>query len=126
MIKGVKTSGNHATRSDALKKIFNQDLKIQDLKPPSVENKAIAFEDLLKETKLSHADCAVMGDDWPDLQMMSKAGLRVCPAQGHSAVQEFAHYVTSRSGGASAVRELCDLILKAQNYYEELLNQARN
>ena len=90
-----------------------------------VENKSIALENLLKETKLTHSDCAVMGDDWPDFQMMKKAGLRVCPAQGHSAVQEFAHYVTSRPGGESAVRELCDLILKAQNYYEELLNRAR-
>lgn len=67
-----------------------------------------------------------MGDDWPDLKMMRKAGFTVCPAQGHAAVKENVHFVTSRRGGNSAVRELCDLILKAQNRYEELLNQARS
>ena len=66
-----------------------------------------------------------MGDDWPDLAMMKNAGLRVCPAQAHGAVKEFAHYVTTQTGGSSAVRETCDLILKAQNRYEELLNKAR-
>ena len=65
-----------------------------------------------------------MGDDWPDLQMMKNAGFRICPAQGHSAVKEFVHFVTNNAGGNSAVREVCDLILKAQNRYEELLNQA--
>jgi 3-deoxy-D-manno-octulosonate 8-phosphate phosphatase (KDO 8-P phosphatase) len=91
-----------------------------------VDNKAIALSELLKRTTHTAADCAVMGDDWPDLPMMKQAGLRVCPAQGHEAVREFAHYVTSKAGGCGAVRELCDLILKAQNRYEALLAQARN
>lgn len=89
-----------------------------------VENKAIALEVLLQDLNLSPADCAVMGDDWPDLQMMKNACLRICPAQGHSAVKEFAHLVTTHAGGSSAVREVCDLILKAQNRYAELLDKA--
>ena len=91
-----------------------------------VENKALALEKILQALSLDHADCAVMGDDWPDLSMMKKAGLKVCPAQGHEAVKERVHFVTSRNGGNSAVRELCDLILKAQNRYDELLNQVGN
>jgi 3-deoxy-D-manno-octulosonate 8-phosphate phosphatase (KDO 8-P phosphatase) len=91
-----------------------------------VENKAIALDQVLKTLGLSSKDCAVMGDDWPDLQMMKHAGLRICPAQGHAGVQEFVHLVTTRSGGNSAVREVCDLILKAQNRYEALLSQARS
>jgi 3-deoxy-D-manno-octulosonate 8-phosphate phosphatase (KDO 8-P phosphatase) len=91
-----------------------------------VDNKAIALSELLKRTEHTAADCAVMGDDWPDLAMMKNAGLRVCPAQGHEGVRDFAHFVTSKAGGAGAVRELCDLILKAQNHYEALLTQARN
>ena len=71
------------------------------------------------------SDCAVMGDDWPDLAMMKNAGFRICPAQAHEAVKASAHYVTTRAGGNSAVREVCDLILKAQNRYEALLNKAR-
>ncbi len=91
-----------------------------------VENKAVALEQILTSLFLAHSECAVMGDDWPDLKMMHKAGFTVCPAQGHAAVKESVHFVTSRVGGSSAVRELCDLILKAQNRYEDLLNQARN
>lgn len=88
-----------------------------------VENKAIVLDEVLKSLGLNTADCAVMGDDWPDLKMMKSAGFKVCPAQGHSAVKETAHLVTERTGGNSAVREVCDLILKAQNRYEELLAQ---
>ena len=89
-----------------------------------VENKAIALKEVLQSLGLTTADCAVMGDDWPDMQMMKNAGFRICPAQGHEAVQEFSHLVTTRNGGNSAVREVCDLILKAQNRYEELLLKA--
>lgn len=91
-----------------------------------VENKAAALEKILQSLGLHSSDCAVMGDDWPDFQMMKSAGLRICPAQGHDAVKESAHFVTTRSGGNGAVREVCDLILRAQNRYEELLTQARS
>ena len=64
-----------------------------------------------------------MGDDWPDLKMMRSAGFKVCPAQAHEAVKETAHFITENTGGNRAVREVCDLILKAQNRYEELLAQ---
>jgi 3-deoxy-D-manno-octulosonate 8-phosphate phosphatase (KDO 8-P phosphatase) len=89
-----------------------------------VENKAIVLEEVVKSLGLQTSDCAVMGDDCPDLAMMKNAGLRVAPAQVHEAVKEFVHLVTTREGGNSAVREVCDLILKAQNRYTELLNQA--
>jgi 3-deoxy-D-manno-octulosonate 8-phosphate phosphatase (KDO 8-P phosphatase) len=91
-----------------------------------VENKAIALDQVVKSLGISSSECAVMGDDWPDLQMMKNAGFKICPAQGHEAVKEFAHLVTHNTGGNSAVREVCDLILKAQNRYEELLHQARS
>ena len=90
-----------------------------------VENKSLALDEVLKSLGLSASDCAVMGDDWPDLAMMKNAGFRICPAQAHEAVKASAHYVTTRAGGNSAVREVCDLILKAQNRYEALLNKAR-
>jgi 3-deoxy-D-manno-octulosonate 8-phosphate phosphatase (KDO 8-P phosphatase) len=88
-----------------------------------VVDKAIALGETLKKMRLQTSDCAVMGDDWPDLKMMQFAGLKICPAQGHEAVKEMAHFVTERAGGSGAVREVCDLILKAQNRYAELLAQ---
>lgn len=91
-----------------------------------VANKATALNQVLKSLQLTSADCAVMGDDWPDLAMMKEAAFRICPAQAHESVKEFAHFVTTHTGGNSAVREVCDLILKAQNHYEKLLSEARN
>ncbi|MDF9788587.1 KdsC family phosphatase [Polynucleobacter sphagniphilus] len=101
-----------------------QELGIQHVHV-GVENKAIALDKLLSDLSLKRSDCAVMGDDWPDLKMMQRAGFIICPAQAHEAVKAVAHLVTTRAGGNSAVREVCDLILKAQNRYENLLNQAR-
>ena len=89
-----------------------------------VENKSLVLAEILKSLGLQEKDCAVMGDDWPDLAMMKHAGLRVAPAQAHAEVKKVAHLVTQRAGGNSAVREVCDLILKAQNRYDELLNKA--
>jgi 3-deoxy-D-manno-octulosonate 8-phosphate phosphatase (KDO 8-P phosphatase) len=71
-------------------------------------------------------DLAVMGDDWPDLSIMESAGLRIAPAQAHEAVRQVAHYVTQAKGGFGAVREACDLILKAQGHYDSLLAKAKN
>lgn len=71
-------------------------------------------------------DLAVMGDDWPDLSIMESAGLRIAPAQAHEAVRQVAHYVTQAKGGFGAVREVCDLILKAQGHYDSLLAKAKN
>ena len=89
-----------------------------------VQNKAVALDQIVTSLGLTTNDCAVMGDDWPDLQMMKNAGLRICPSQAHGAVKEFAHLVTTRSGGNGAVREVCDFILNAQNKYEALLHKA--
>lgn len=91
-----------------------------------VENKSIALAQVLNSLSLTQNDCAVMGDDWPDLAMMKNAGLKICPAQAHEAVKEYVHYVTTRTGGNSAVREVCDLILKVQNQYDKLLSKARD
>ena len=89
-----------------------------------VANKLDALTSLLKETGLSLSDCAAMGDDWPDLVILPKVHFSACPAQGHEEVKKRVHYITHRTGGAGAVRELCDLILKAQGHYDRLLQEA--
>jgi 3-deoxy-D-manno-octulosonate 8-phosphate phosphatase (KDO 8-P phosphatase) len=91
-----------------------------------VTHKNIALAELLKRVNLNVEDLAVMGDDWPDIPMMLKARLIIAPAQAHTEVLSMAHYVTHHSGGKGAVREVCDLILKAQNYYEPLLQAIKN
>jgi 3-deoxy-D-manno-octulosonate 8-phosphate phosphatase (KDO 8-P phosphatase) len=65
-----------------------------------------------------------MGDDWPDLSVLPKVHFAACPAQAHDEVKKRVHFVTKRSGGAGAVREVCDMILVAQDNYQRLLQES--
>jgi len=89
-----------------------------------VKDKLVVFESLREKLGLPYSACAAMGDDWPDLSVLSRVGLPVAPAQAHIEVIKIARFVTSQSGGNGAVREVCDLILKAQDKYALLLKQA--
>ena len=64
-----------------------------------------------------------MGDDWPDLPVMTRCALAVAPAQAHAEVLARAHWVSSRAGGHGAVRDMCDLLLTAQGHYKRILEQ---
>ena len=57
---------------------------------------------------------AYCGDDLPDLRPMIRVGLPIAVANAHAEVKRRAAYVTKASGGAGAVREVCDLLLDAQ------------
>ena len=92
-----------------------------------VQDKKLALLEFQQRVVFNPAiDLAVMGDDWPDLSIMQSAGLRIAPAQAHEAVRQIAHYVTQAKGGFGAVREACDLILKAQGHYDSLLAKAKS
>lgn len=80
-----------------------------------VRDKRAALQTLLQTLQLN-ADCvACMGDDTPDVPMLDMARLAVAVADAHPAVKAVAHYVTGIAGGLGAVREVCDLILRARD-----------
>ncbi|MFT3954162.1 MAG: HAD hydrolase family protein [Piscinibacter sp.] len=64
---------------------------------------------------------AAMGDDWPDLPLMTRAAFACAPAGAHAEVRAIAHHVTRAEGGHGAARECCDLLLTAAGRYAELL-----
>jgi len=59
-------------------------------------------------------EVAYMGDDVNDVPLLRKVGLAACPADAHPAVKDAVHLVSRAPGGRGAVRELCDLILRAK------------
>jgi 3-deoxy-D-manno-octulosonate 8-phosphate phosphatase (KDO 8-P phosphatase) len=59
-------------------------------------------------------EVAYMGDDVNDLPLLHKVGLSACPADARPEVREAVHFVARAPGGRGAVRELCDLLLKAK------------
>lgn len=85
------------------------------------EDKAPAAQEILNELGLEWSQAAHMGDDWPDLAVMTRAAFACAPSNAHTEVKAVAHYVTQCEGGHGAVRELCDLLLIASGRYANLL-----
>ncbi|AWH88408.1 3-deoxy-manno-octulosonate-8-phosphatase KdsC [Limnobaculum parvum] len=81
-------------------------------------DKLVAFEKILKEVSLMPEHVAYIGDDLIDWPVMQRVGLAVAVADAHPLLLPKAHYVTQIAGGRGAVRELCDLILQAQDKLE--------
>jgi 3-deoxy-D-manno-octulosonate 8-phosphate phosphatase (KDO 8-P phosphatase) len=91
-----------------------------------VANKNDAFKEVMKVSGLKPYQIAYMGDDWLDLVLLQQVGLAIAPANGVREVKAIAHFITERPGGAGAVRDVCDLIIEAQNLAMELLQKYKN
>jgi 3-deoxy-D-manno-octulosonate 8-phosphate phosphatase (KDO 8-P phosphatase) len=85
------------------------------------EDKLVALRELTTSLNLPLDSVAYAGDDWPDLPAILAAGLGIAVANAHEALLQRADYVTQKAGGRGAVREVCDLILKAQHKYDAAL-----
>ena len=69
------------------------------------------------------ADAAYVGDDVTDIPLMRRSGFGVAVADATAETRAAAHYTTSLPGGFGAVREVCELILKAQGRWPELMQR---
>jgi len=78
------------------------------------DDKVAAFERLRSALGVEAESCAFVGDDLPDLEVMKRCGLAVAVAGAVDEVKAAAHYVTRAGGGRGAVREFCELVLRAQ------------
>lgn len=78
-------------------------------------DKAAALDELLGLLSLERDQASFTGDDLPDLDAMAAAGLAIAVADAHPSVKARAHWQTGLPGGAGAAREVCDLILLAQD-----------
>jgi 3-deoxy-D-manno-octulosonate 8-phosphate phosphatase (KDO 8-P phosphatase) len=86
-----------------------------------MHDKRIAFARLLAATGATPEQCGYIGDDVIDLPLLLKVGFAVTVPSGHPEVQHRAHYVTRAAGGRGAVREVCDMVMRAQGTYEQAL-----
>ena len=85
------------------------------------EHKLEAFEEILAECGVTKSEVAFIGDDLNDIALMRRSELAVAVADAALETKSNAHFVTSASGGKGAVRETIELILKAQNRWDELI-----
>lgn len=116
---GVATAIISARQSPVVLKRAN-DLGITHVRQ-GIHNKLTAFQELLAELTLAPEQCGFIGDDVIDLPVLLRAGFSASVPNGHAEVRQRVDYVTTAGGGRGAVREVCDLILKAQNRYNDML-----
>lgn len=77
-----------------------------------IANKVEAFRTLIADLKLSPADCVYAGDDMPDLPLLQEVGFAVAVANAVPEIKAACDYTTRAPGGAGAVREICEMLLR--------------
>jgi 3-deoxy-D-manno-octulosonate 8-phosphate phosphatase (KDO 8-P phosphatase) len=80
-----------------------------------------AVENILRQTKLGWDAVCYVGDDVVDLGPLQRAGVAVAVANAVREVKATAHHVTRAAGGHGAVREVIEMILKAQGKWDSLI-----
>jgi 3-deoxy-D-manno-octulosonate 8-phosphate phosphatase (KDO 8-P phosphatase) len=79
------------------------------------------FQEILADSGLSPDEVAYVGDDLTDCILMKRVGLPVAVANARPEVKKMARYITETPGGSGALRELTEIILKAQGRWKEVL-----
>lgn len=79
------------------------------------------YDEIKLKTGLSDDQIAYIGDDIVDVPVMRRVAFSASPSDGLQEVRNLADYVTSCAGGKGAVREVCDMIIKARGGWEEVV-----
>jgi len=85
-----------------------------------VTNKIEVYEKILKGKNLKDENVGFVGDDLVDIPVLKRVGFSAAVGDAIPEVREVADYVASKKGGEGAVREICELLLKVQNKWEEI------
>ncbi len=79
------------------------------------------LEEILADAKIDSSEVAYIGDDFTDITIMHRVGLAIATANARAEVKREAHYVTQAAGGEGAVREVVEMLLKAQGKWPAIL-----
>lgn len=115
-------SGIISGRTSRLVELRAADLGITYVRQGALD-KISVFESLLAEAAVEPSEIAYVGDDVVDIPLMRRSHLAVAVADATPDTCDAAHYVTRLPGGRGAVREVCELILKAQGRWDGLMKK---
>jgi len=118
--KAGYTFGMVTLRSTQGLKVRAAELGIEILRQ-GVPDKLTAIKQILAELKLTRDRVCYLGDDLPDLPVVRAVGLGVAVADACCEVRQAAHYTTQERGGCGAVREVIELVLKAQCRWTDVI-----
>lgn len=116
---GVEVAIITAKKSEAV------DRRLKDLNIKHVyagnSNKLPAYEDLKQKLNLSDEEIAYIGDDLPDLPVLLRVHLSITVPKAPALVQQNVDFITKNKGGKGAVREVCELIMNAQDTFQSVI-----
>ena len=87
------------------------------------KDKGSALVKLIDQLKITLSEVAYVGDDVIDLPAMKKVYLPIAVADAHPEVKKLAKLITENNGGQGAVREICELIMTAQNNFQNQIKE---
>lgn len=119
-LAGIKT-GLITKRVSETVALRARDLKLEFVRQ-GIQDKATAFQEIVREAGVGRDQAAFVGDDVIDLPAMRAAGLAVAVQNARAEVKKEAHYVTPHAGGDGALRDAVEFILKAQGKWKDIVD----
>ncbi len=86
-----------------------------------VEDKLAVFQQLLAQRRVTAAQAGFMGDELVDLAVLTRCGFACAPHEAPEDVRARVHYVAQAGAGRGAVREVCELLMRAQRTFDAAL-----
>ena len=78
------------------------------------------FEQVLAGSGYAADEICYIGDDITDLPILKRCGLAAAPTNSRQEVLDIVHYKIPAAGGSGAVRELIELLLRAQGHWDQV------
>ena len=96
-----------------------RDLGIEHVHQKAIDKIAV-YAKILTRSNLPDKNVAFVGDDLVDIPVLKRVGFSAAVPGAVPEVKEVVDYITDKNGGEGAVREICELLLKAQNKWEKV------
>jgi 3-deoxy-D-manno-octulosonate 8-phosphate phosphatase (KDO 8-P phosphatase) len=96
-----------------------RDLGIEEVHQ-GIWNKVEVSESILQNRDLRYDQVAFVGDDIVDIPLLRRVGFSVAVADAAEEVKRIVDFVTQKKGGRGAVREICEIILLAQDKWADV------
>jgi 3-deoxy-D-manno-octulosonate 8-phosphate phosphatase (KDO 8-P phosphatase) len=99
-----------------------KDFKVKHIYQDCID-KIKAFHDVSKKLNVDPEEVCFIGDDIVDIPVLKRVGFAVSVPNAVDEAKEISHYITRKEGGHGAVREVCDLIMKAQGKWDGVISR---
>jgi 3-deoxy-D-manno-octulosonate 8-phosphate phosphatase (KDO 8-P phosphatase) len=119
---GLRT-GIISGRSSAALTTRAEELKVEFFYHGLGRTKTAALEEIFAKTRLPKDRVCYIGDDVQDLPLFARVGLPIAVANASQEVASHAAYITRQRGGEGAIREVVELILRAQGKWDAALKE---